>query len=95
MSTLSYQIFTTTLTAAFEGVFSYKTVSFYLGTEVSTIELAIKDLTETEAAETEILVNRIIKEIGRSLGPVGGQMHLELHRQTMIVRILLKIFHKF
>ncbi|MFC0272613.1 DHHA1 domain-containing protein [Metabacillus herbersteinensis] len=50
------------LSAAFEELFSYKTVSFHLGKEISTIDLAIKDLTEKEAVEVENTVNRVIRE---------------------------------
>ncbi|WP_404347121.1 DHHA1 domain-containing protein [Sutcliffiella horikoshii] len=50
------------LSAAFEELFSYKTKSFHLGKEVSTIDLDINELTEQEVLEAETLVNRIILE---------------------------------
>ncbi len=50
------------LSAAFEELFSYKTKSFHLGKEVSTIDLATTGLTEQEVLEAESLVNRIILE---------------------------------
>lgn len=50
------------LSAAFEELFSYKTMSFHLGKEVSTIDIDTKDITEQEALETEKLVNEIILE---------------------------------
>ncbi len=50
------------LSAAFEELFSYKTMSFHLGKEVSTIDIDTKNLTEQEALEAEKLVNKIILE---------------------------------
>jgi alanyl-tRNA synthetase len=50
------------LSAAFEELFSYKTVSFHLGIEVSTIDLDTNDLTEEEALKAERLVNKLILE---------------------------------
>lgn len=50
------------LSAAFEELFSYKTMSFHLGKEVSTIDIDTKDLTDQEALEAESLVNKIILE---------------------------------
>ncbi|MGD6779739.1 alanyl-tRNA editing protein [Sutcliffiella horikoshii] len=50
------------LSAAFEELFSYKTKSFHLGKESSTIDLDAKGLTEQEILETETLVNKIILE---------------------------------
>ncbi|WP_010195797.1 alanyl-tRNA editing protein [Bacillus sp. m3-13] len=50
------------LSAAFEELFSYKTKSFHLGKEASTIDLDAKGLTEQEILETETLVNKIILE---------------------------------
>ena len=50
------------LSAAFEELFSYKTKSFHLGKEVSTIDLDINEITEQEVLEAETLVNRIILE---------------------------------
>lgn len=50
------------LSAAFEELFKYHTVSFHLGEEVLTIDLDIEELTESEAAEAEKLANQIILE---------------------------------
>ena len=50
------------LSAAFEELFSYKTKSFHLGKEVSTIDLDTTQLTEEEVLEAETLVNKIILE---------------------------------
>lgn len=50
------------LSAALEELFSYKTKSFHLGKEVSTIDIETKDLSEQEASEAEALVNKIILE---------------------------------
>ncbi|KMJ56948.1 alanyl-tRNA synthetase [Bacillus sp. LL01] len=50
------------LSAAFEELFSYKTKSFHLGKEVSSIDLDTTDLTEQEVLEAEALVNKIILE---------------------------------
>ncbi|WP_404444187.1 DHHA1 domain-containing protein [Sutcliffiella horikoshii] len=50
------------LSAAFEELFSYKTKSFHLGKETSTIDLDINELTEQEFLEAEALVNKIILE---------------------------------
>jgi alanyl-tRNA synthetase len=48
------------LSAAFEELFNYKTVSFHLGEEVLTIDLDIEDLTKSEADEVEKRANQII-----------------------------------
>jgi alanyl-tRNA synthetase len=50
------------LSAAFESLFGYKTVSFHLGKEVLTIDLDTENLTEQEAEASEKLANRIILE---------------------------------
>ncbi|WP_342432825.1 alanine--tRNA ligase-related protein [Neobacillus sp. FSL H8-0543] len=50
------------LSAAFESLFGYKTVSFHLGKEVLTIDLDIENLTEQEAEAGELLANRVILE---------------------------------
>ncbi|WP_338786846.1 alanyl-tRNA editing protein [Metabacillus sp. FJAT-53654] len=50
------------LSAAFEEVYGYKTVSFHLGKELCTIDLEIKNLNEEEANRTEALANKIILE---------------------------------
>ncbi|WP_404428883.1 DHHA1 domain-containing protein [Sutcliffiella horikoshii] len=50
------------LSAAFEELFAYKTKSFHLGKEVSTIDLDTNELTEQEVLEAETLVNKIILE---------------------------------
>jgi alanyl-tRNA synthetase len=50
------------LSAAFEEVYGYKTVSFHLGKELCTIDLEIKNLNEEEANQTEDLANKIILE---------------------------------
>ncbi|MGD6991658.1 alanyl-tRNA editing protein [Sutcliffiella horikoshii] len=50
------------LSAAFEELFSYKTKSFHLGKDVSTIDLDTTGLTEQEFLEAETLVNKIILE---------------------------------
>jgi alanyl-tRNA synthetase len=50
------------LSAAFEELFKYETVSFHLGQEILTIDLAVDDLTEEEAEAAEKLANNIILE---------------------------------
>jgi alanyl-tRNA synthetase len=50
------------LSAAFENLFGYRTVSFHLGTESATIDLAAKDLSPREATQAEDLTNRVIWE---------------------------------
>lgn len=50
------------LSAAFEELFKYHTVSFHLGEEVLTIDLDIEELTESEAEEAEKRANQIILE---------------------------------
>lgn len=50
------------LSAAFDRLFSFKTVGFHLGTEIVTIDLETEELTEDEAAKAEELANRIILE---------------------------------
>lgn len=50
------------LSAAFESLFGYKTVSFHLGKEILTIDLETEQLTEQEALEAESLANQIILE---------------------------------
>lgn len=50
------------LSAAFESLFGYKTVSFHLGKEVLTIDLDTENLTEQEAEAGELLANRMILE---------------------------------
>jgi alanyl-tRNA synthetase len=50
------------LSAAFDHLFQYKTVSFHLGAEYLTIDLATESLTEQEAIKTEELANQIILE---------------------------------
>jgi alanyl-tRNA synthetase len=50
------------LSAAFDHLFQYKTVSFHLGTEYLTIDLATENLTELEAVKAEELANQIILE---------------------------------
>lgn len=50
------------LSAAFEELLNYKTVSFHLGEEVLTIDLDIEELTENEAVIVEKRANQIILE---------------------------------
>jgi alanyl-tRNA synthetase len=50
------------LSAAFEEILNYKTVSFHLGEEVLTIDLDIEELTENEADIVEKRANQIILE---------------------------------
>lgn len=50
------------LSAAFEELFAFETISFHLGTEILTIDLNIEDITEQQANETEALANQIILE---------------------------------
>ncbi|KON85739.1 alanyl-tRNA synthetase [Sporosarcina globispora] len=50
------------LSAAFEELCGYKTVSFHLGKETLTIDLEISDLSEPHAEEAERLANSIILE---------------------------------
>jgi alanyl-tRNA synthetase len=50
------------LSAAFENLFEFRTVSFHLGTESATIDLAAKDLSAAQIQAAEELTNRIIWE---------------------------------
>ncbi|WP_042148711.1 serine-tRNA(Ala) deacylase AlaX [Paucisalibacillus sp. EB02] len=50
------------LSAAFEEEFGYKTVSFHMGKELCSIDIAIENLTEEEAYEVEKIANIIIIE---------------------------------
>lgn len=50
------------LSAAFEELYNYKTVSFHLGKDTLTIDLETDNLTFEEAAEVEELANKIILE---------------------------------
>jgi alanyl-tRNA synthetase len=50
------------LSAAFEELFNYKTVSFHLGEDALTIDLEIEELTICEASEVEKRANQIILE---------------------------------
>ncbi|WP_102272693.1 alanyl-tRNA editing protein [Cytobacillus massiliigabonensis] len=50
------------LSAAFEEIFGFATVSFHLGNEVLTIDLDIEELTDEQAEEAEGLANQIILE---------------------------------
>lgn len=50
------------LSAAFEELYNYKTVSFHLGKDTLTIDLETENLSFEEAAEVEVLANKIILE---------------------------------
>lgn len=50
------------LSAAFEELFQYKTVSFHLGKETLTIDLETDNLSSEEAAAVEKLANKVILE---------------------------------
>ncbi|MGA9226775.1 MAG: DHHA1 domain-containing protein [Mesobacillus sp.] len=50
------------LSAAFEELYQYKTVSFHLGKETLTIDLAIENLSSEEAFAVEKLANKVILE---------------------------------
>ncbi|MGM7719986.1 alanyl-tRNA editing protein [Metabacillus sp. Hm71] len=50
------------LSAAFENLHGYKTVSFHLGNEICTIDLEITNLTDHEARTAEEMANQIIIE---------------------------------
>src|SRR5829696_8428570 len=50
------------LSAAFERLAGLRTVSFHLGTEASTIDLAATDLTPAQASAAEDLTNQVIWE---------------------------------
>jgi alanyl-tRNA synthetase len=50
------------LSAAFEELFHYKTLSFHLGKETLTIDIETENLSNEEAAAAEELANRIILE---------------------------------
>ena len=50
------------LTAAFENLFGYQTVSFHLGKETLTIDLNIEELDETEVFMAEKKANQIVQE---------------------------------
>ncbi|MFJ7828082.1 DHHA1 domain-containing protein [Psychrobacillus sp. NPDC096623] len=48
------------LSAAFEQLFGFQTISFHLGKDTVTIDLNISDVSETQLAEVEQLANEII-----------------------------------
>lgn len=50
------------LSAAFEELYQYKTVSFHLGKETLTIDLATDNLSSEEASAVEMLANKVILE---------------------------------
>lgn len=50
------------LSAAFEELYQYKTVSFHLGKDTLTIDLAIDNLSSEEASAVEKLANKVILE---------------------------------
>jgi alanyl-tRNA synthetase len=50
------------LSAAFDHLFQYKTVSFHLGKEILTIDIDTENLSEQEAIQAEDLANQIIFE---------------------------------
>jgi alanyl-tRNA synthetase len=50
------------LSAAFAETCGYETISFHLGKEILTIDLAVKRITEEEALRAEALANKIIGE---------------------------------
>ncbi|MFD1737272.1 DHHA1 domain-containing protein [Bacillus salitolerans] len=50
------------LSAAFEELYEYKTVSFHLGKEFLTIDLDIENLSEDKAQLVESLANKIVRE---------------------------------
>jgi len=50
------------LSAVLVELFNFHTLSFHMGREVSTIELAAKDLTEPQIDEAEARVNEIVRE---------------------------------
>ncbi|WP_226668247.1 alanyl-tRNA editing protein [Metabacillus litoralis] len=50
------------LSAAFENTYGYKTISFHLGKEICTIDLAITDINEVEINQVELICNKIILE---------------------------------
>lgn len=50
------------LSAALVELFGFQTVSFHMGEEVSTIELATKDLTQAESEQVEALANGRVRE---------------------------------
>lgn len=50
------------LSAAFEQLFGFQTISFHLGTDTVTIDLHISDVSESQLAEVEQLANEIILE---------------------------------
>ncbi|WP_458413760.1 alanyl-tRNA editing protein [Schinkia sp. CFF1] len=50
------------LSAAFDNIFHYKTVSFHLGKEICTIDLETTNLTEEEASQAEKTANTMILE---------------------------------
>lgn len=50
------------LSAAFEELYQYKTVSFHLGKETLTIDLDTENLSSDEAAKAEELANKVILE---------------------------------
>jgi alanyl-tRNA synthetase len=54
------------LSAAFEELYNYKTVSFHLGKDFLTIDLDIQDLKEEESLRAEELANKIVLE-GRAI----------------------------
>ncbi len=48
------------LSAAFEDVWSYKTISFHLGKEICTIDLEVPSITNEELEKVELAANRMI-----------------------------------
>lgn len=50
------------LSAAFDNLFEWKTVSFHLGKETSTIDLDVSDISEDVLQQTETLANEIVLE---------------------------------
>jgi alanyl-tRNA synthetase len=50
------------LSASFEGLYGYKTVSFHLGKDTLTIDLDTENLSADEAAKVEELANQVILE---------------------------------
>lgn len=63
------------LSAAFEDVYGYKTISFHLGKDHCTIDLEVPNLTEEEVNQTETLVNEVILE-NRLMGKRRGSFTL-------------------
>ncbi len=73
------------LSAAFEHLGGYKTVSFHLGTESATIDLDSDRVGTNQIAEAEDVANRVVFEnrpVQVSFRPAAEAQHLDLRKPT-------------